>query len=146
MSIGPTLLPFFKNAEELNFGNNSDISDSRYSYDVSSITFDDELKHRNKEVNQGNAKIAYKFGESVKHKLGFSGQYGGLYNLDTKEIGNHYAFAGHYELNAGGFDIKAQFARYQYNPKNPEGESDDVISMTAYGAPYLVAAQANMNT
>ncbi len=139
-------LAFFKNAEELNFGNNSDISDSRYSYDVSSITIGDHLEYRNKEVNQGNAKVAYKFGESTKHKIGLSGQFGGLYNLDTKEIGNHYAFAAHYELKAGGFDIKAQFARYQYNPNNPDGESDDVIAMTAYGAPYLVAAQANMYT
>lgn len=137
---------FFKNAEELNFGNNSDISDSRYSYDVSSITMGDDLKYRNKEVNQGNAQFAYKFGNSAKHKLGVSGQYGGLYNLDTKDIGNHYAFAAHYELKAGGFDIKAQVATYQYNPENPEGESDDVIAMTAYGAPYLVAAQANMYT
>ena len=137
---------FFKNAEELNFGNNSDISDSRYSYDVSSITIEDGLKYRNKEVNQGNVKFAYKFGNSVKHKLGLSGQYGGLYNLDTREIGNHYAFAAHYELNAGGFDIKAQVASYQYNPENPEGEDDDVIAMTAYGAPYLVAAQAHMYT
>lgn len=137
---------FFKNAEEMNFGNNSDISDSRYSYDVSSITIEDGLKYRNKEVNQGNAKVAYEFGYSVKHKLGISGQYGGLYNLDTKEIGNHYAFAAHYELKAGGFDLKAQFARYKYNPENPEGEADDVIAMTAYGAPYLVAAQANMYT
>jgi hypothetical protein len=30
-------LAFFKNAEELRFGNNSDVSNSRYSYDVVSI-------------------------------------------------------------------------------------------------------------
>lgn len=137
---------FFKNAEELNFGNNSDVSDSRYSYDVSSIILDDKLVFRNKEVNQGNIKITYKFGNNTKHKIGFSGQFGGLYNLDTKNIGNHYAFAGHYELYLSGFDIKAQIARYQYNPKNPESENDDVIAMTAYGFPYLIASQANMYT
>lgn len=137
---------FFKNAEELSFGNNSDISDSRYSYDVSSISSEEGMAFRNKEVNQGNAKFDYKFGNSTKHKIGLSGQYGGLYNLDTKDIGNHYAFAAHYELKAGGFDIKAQFANYLYNPENPEGESDDVIAMSAYGAPYLVAAQANIYT
>jgi hypothetical protein len=33
-------LAFFKNAEELRFGNNSDVSNSRYSYDVASIDLD----------------------------------------------------------------------------------------------------------
>ena len=30
------------------------------------------------------------------------------------------------------------------NPKNGEGDDDELISTTAYGAPYLVAAKANM--
>jgi hypothetical protein len=44
-------LAFFKNAEELRFGNNSDVSNSRYSYDVASIDLDGDgvLDLRNKE-------------------------------------------------------------------------------------------------
>jgi hypothetical protein len=48
------IVSFFKNAEELRFGNNSDVSNSRYSYDVASIDLDGDgvLDLRNKEVNK----------------------------------------------------------------------------------------------
>lgn len=142
-------LAFFKNAEELRFGSNSDISNSRYSYDVSSIDLDGDgsLDSRNKEINQLNGKVAYQLGnDKTKHKFGVSGEWGGLYNLDTKKTGDHYALAAHYELNRGNFGIKAQVSHYQHNPKNAEGERDDVVAMTAYGAPYLVASEATLYT
>ncbi|WP_316931604.1 hypothetical protein [Flavimarina sp. Hel_I_48] len=44
---------FFKNAEELNFGNTTEVSASRYSYDIAG---------RNKEINQLNGKFIYKMG------------------------------------------------------------------------------------
>jgi hypothetical protein len=52
-------LAFFKNAEELRFGNNSDVSNSRYP-DVASIDLDGDgvLDLRNK-VNQVNGKLSY---------------------------------------------------------------------------------------
>ncbi len=142
-------LAFFKNAEELRFGNSSDVSNSRYSYDVGSIDLDGDgnLNIRNKEVNQLNGKLSYKIeNENAKHRLGVSAQYGGLFNLDTEEMGNRYAFAAHYELQAGKLGVKAQVANYKYNPENLEGERDDVVAMTAYGAPYLVAAEASIYT
>ncbi|WMI66522.1 hypothetical protein RBH94_05010 [Aestuariibaculum sp. YM273] len=142
-------LAFFKNAEELNFGSNSDVSDSRYSYDVGSIDLDGDgnLDYRNKEVNQVNAKINYLFsGKTTMHKLGASIQYGGLYNLDTENMGSHYAIAIHYELFVGHFDVKAQLSKYKYNPENPLGEANNVIAMTAYGAPYLVASEGSTYT
>lgn len=140
---------FFKNAEELVFGNNSDISDSRYSYDVSSIDIngDGAMNFRNKEINQLNGKVAFITGNEIfKQKIGVSGQYGGLYNLETSQTGKHYASAIHYELKAGRTDIKAQIASYNYNPKNPVAETKQVIAMTAYGAPYLVASKAILYT
>ncbi|WP_340114319.1 hypothetical protein [Maribellus mangrovi] len=137
-------LAFFKNAEELNFGSNSDVSDSRYSYDVSSSV--DGL-YRNKEVNTFNGKLARKFtGSNSNHMLGVSAQYGGIYNLDTEETGDHYALAVHYELTAGNFNLKVQATKYDYNTKNPEGQSNDMIAMTAYGYPYMVAAEATTYT
>lgn len=142
-------LGFFKNAEELRFGNNSDISDSRYSYDVSSIDLDGDgdLDIRNKEINQFNGKFNYKFGgENSQSKLGVSAQYGGLYNMDTEKTGNRYAVAAHYELNAGNLNLKAQAANYKFNPETPAGEPDNVVAMGAYGFPYLAAAEANMYT
>lgn len=137
-------LAFFKNAEELRFGSNSDVSGSRYSYDVSSSS--DGL-YRNKEVNQLNAKIIRKFTTgSAKHKIGASAQYGGIYNLDTENTGNQYSLAAHYELTAGNFDLKAQVSKYKYNTENPVDQTNDVIAMAAYGFPYLVASEATTYT
>ena len=135
-------LAFFKNAEENSFGNLSDVDNSRYAYDVGSLG----NTYRNKELNQFNAKVNYKFGNTVKSKLGASAQYGALLNLDTEDIGNRNAFAVHYEATYNNWNLKAQFTSYNYNPEAPNGESDDMIAMTAYGAPYLVASKATLYT
>lgn len=137
-------IAFFKNAEELNFGSNSDVSDSRYSYDVSSSS--DGL-YRNKEVNQLNLQLVRKISTAkALHKVGASALYGGVYNLDTENTGDHYALAAHYELSSGHWDFKAQVSKYKYNTENPTGQTNDVIAMTAYGYPYLVASEANTYT
>lgn len=136
-------LAFFKNAEEMRFGSSSDVSDSRYAYDVGSNGKD----YRNKEINQFNAQVIRKFGEgNIKHRLGTSVQYGGLYNLDTEKTGDRYAFAAHYELKAGKFDLKAQWMKYKFNAKNPAGQNKQDIAMTAYGFPYMVASEGTTYT
>ena len=126
---------FFKNADELLFGSDNETSDDRYGYDVAG---------RNKEINQFNGQAFYKFGESTRQRLGGSAEFGQLYNLDTRKNGTHYAFALHYELTTKKVSLKAQLTTYAMNPKNGEGDDDELISMTAYGAPYLVAAKANV--
>lgn len=128
-------LAFFKNAEELRFGSNSETSPSRYSYDIAG---------RNKEVNQFNGKIVYKFGKEFASRIGASIEYGGLYNLDTEKMGNHAAFAAHYEITKGKWNAKAQFINASHNPNNTVGESRDVVVMAAYGAPYQVASDFNL--
>lgn len=126
---------FFKNADELLFGSDNETSDDRYGYDVAG---------RNKEINQINGQAFYKFGESTRQRLGGSAEFGQLYNLDTRKNGTHYAFALHYELTTKRVSLKAQLTTYAMNPKNGEGDDDELISMTAYGTPYLVAAKANV--
>ena len=126
---------FFKNADELLFGSDNETSDDRYGYDVAG---------RNKEINQINGQAFYKFGESTRQRLGGSAEFGQLYNLDTRKNGTHYAFALHYELTTKRVSLKAQLTTYAMNPKNGDGDDDELISMTAYGAPYLVAAKANV--
>ena len=126
---------FFKNADELLFGSDNETSDDRYGYDVAG---------RNKEINQINGQAFYKFGESTRQRLGGSAEFGQLYNLDTRKNGTHYALALHYELTTKRVSLKAQLTTYAMNPKNGEGDDDELISMTAYGAPYLVAAKANV--
>lgn len=128
-------LAFFKNAEELSFGNNSEISPNRYSYDVAG---------RNKEINQFNGKVNYKFGDKFISKSGVSVEYGGLYNLDTEEVGSHAALAIHYELIKGKWASKIQFICASNNPKNANGATRDIVMMAAYGSAYEVAANFNM--
>ncbi len=135
-------LAYFKNAEEVGFGNNSDATPSRYSYDVGSSGG----TYRNKEVNQFNAKLAYNFGDAATQQIGASGEFGGLYNLDTEETGNHYAFAGHYKMNYNNFGVKAEAAYYKYNPMQAAGENSNVVAMVAYGASYMVASEATNYT
>ncbi|WP_408914513.1 hypothetical protein [Christiangramia sp. SM2212] len=130
-------LAFYKNSEELQFGGDTESSPNRYSYDVVG---------RNKEINQFNAKLIYKFGDSIKNRIGVSGQYGGLYNLDTKETGSHNGLALHYELDYQNWNFKLQAMTINNNPKNLPGESDDILQMGAYGVPYEVAADFNIYT
>jgi len=130
-------LAFFKNAEETRFGNDTEITHSRYAYDVAG---------RNKEFNQLNGKFIYKIGSQLKHRLGASGQYGGLFNLDTKETGNHYGLAIHYELTYNDWNIKAEAMNISNNPANAPGISREEISMAAYGAAYKVAADFTIYT
>ncbi|PWJ42463.1 hypothetical protein [Sediminitomix flava] len=142
-------IAFFKNAEELTFGSNSDASNSRYSYDVGSIdeNGDGELQYRNKEVNQLNIHLnrQIKEGELI-HNMGVSGEFGGLYNLDTEGMGSHFATAIHYETSYRKWKLKTQVSYYKNSPNTPEGERTDVVAMTAFGAPYLVAAEATTYT
>ncbi len=128
---------FYKNAEELRFGSDTESSPSRYSYDVVG---------RNKEVNQVNGKLIYKFGKTNINRLGVSAQYGGLYNLDTQETGSHKGLAGHYELIHNRWNLKLQAMLVDHNPRPPEGESDETLQMGAYGAPYSIASDFNIYT
>lgn len=128
---------FLKNAEELNFGGDTENNSSRYSYDIVG---------RNKETNQFNAKIIRKLGESIQHRIGFSGQYGSLYNIDTNENGNHYALALHYELNWNKWNLKTEIITVSHSPENEKGQSNKIMKMGAYGTPYEIAADFNMYT
>ncbi|WP_435066424.1 hypothetical protein [Christiangramia sp. 3-2217-3z] len=130
-------LAFFKNAEELRFGGTSEVSPDRYSYDVVG---------RNKEVNQFNGKLIYKFGDSIKNRLGTSVQYGGLYNLDTEKTGTHYGLALHYEIFYKNWNLKLQAMNIDHDPENLPGESKEIIKMGAYGFPYEVASDFNVYT
>ncbi|MEO2079986.1 MAG: hypothetical protein ABGW88_08395 [Leeuwenhoekiella sp.] len=130
-------IAFLKNAEELNFGGDVENDSSRYSYDVVG---------RNKETNQFNLKLVRKLGATVKHRIGFSGQYGSLYNIDTDSNGDHYALALHYEVDWNKWNLKTEAITVAHNPNNEPGQSNDIIQMGAYGTPYEVAADFNMYT
>lgn len=132
------MLSFFQKChDELLFGANSETSDDRYGYDVAG---------RNKEINQLNAQLIYKYGNQVEHQVGCSAEFGQLYNIDTRSNGSHFAFALHYMFDWHRLNFKAQVSTYAMYPKNAPGEDRNLVVMTAYGAPYLVAAKANIYT
>lgn len=126
---------FYKNGEELSFSDNSPISDARYNYDFSG---------RNKEINQLNIRFNYKFGKKATQKIGTSLQYGGIWNIDTREVGSQAALGLQYEMDYKQWNVKAQYLTYDNQPENAAGESRDIIEMTAYGAPYNTAAKASI--
>lgn len=126
---------FYKNAETLNFSDNDPISDSRYSYDFSG---------RNMEINQLNFRFNYKIEEKIKHNIGTSFQYGGIWNIDTQDIGTQAALGIHHDMSYKRWNLKSQLTIYENKPKNLEGESNDIIEMTAYGSPYNTAAKATI--
>jgi hypothetical protein len=59
-------------------------------------------------------------------------------------MGDHSAFAAHYEITKGKWNAKAQFIIASNNPENAATESRDVITMAAYGTPYQVASDFNL--
>lgn len=128
-------LAFFKNSDEELFGSDTETTADRYAYDVAG---------RNKEVNQFNGQLFYKWGKEIRQKIGGSAEWGLLYNLDTRENGTHFAFALHHELYWRGLSLKTQVATYAMYPKDAPGQNRDTVSMAAYGDVYSVAAKANI--
>lgn len=128
---------FYKNSDILNFHSSDGLSSSRYSYDIVG---------RNKEMNQGNLRVVKRWGDDVLNfELGASAQVGGIYNIDTEKMGSRSAFALHYVMNVGNWNLKAQYTTYNMSPKNEDGEKD-FIEMGAYGSPYNVATKADTYT
>ncbi|WP_220100721.1 hypothetical protein [Chitinophaga oryzae] len=127
-------LAFFKNAEELNFGDKSATDPGRYSYDAAG---------RNKEVNQGNARAEYFLDRD--NSIGASVMLGGLYNIPSENMGSHWAAAVHGNLNKGRWNLKLQSMYYRYNVAD-SAQLAGYVDMAAYGASYQVASEAFLHT
>ena len=138
---------FYKN-DEGSFTGDS-IDSARYSYDV--VHSDDvELGYAgvmgprtNEEVNQFNARAAYTLThrDDARTEIGFSGEWGQLYNSTTRDMGDHWAAAVHVNGNYGRFNLMAEALGYEFRPENPVGQDDAFVVMGAYDAPYKVAAR-----
>lgn len=123
---------FYKN-DELGRPSSSD----RYSVDVISSAdggYAGAQAAGNEETNQGNLRIAYQFDHSAcaNTEIGVSGEYGQLYNNVTGKDGDHWASAIHLNGNYGRFNLQLEYLHYEYNPKNPAGFDDDIITMGGY--------------
>ncbi len=127
-------LAFFKNEEFSSPGNLE-----RYSFDV--VSSGDQ---RNEETNQGNLRIAYTTGKGTDfiNEYGLSGQFGGLRNQVTGDIGNFRAYAVHWNSYFHRWNFQIQTGRQNYNPRNPVGVSDETVLLGAFATSYEVASEA----
>jgi len=136
---------FYKNAE---LGAPGDAG--RYSVDVLNYTVDEEagIYQNNEETNQGNLRLAYTFthSDTSSTEIGISGEYGGVRNSDTGEIGDHWAGAVHLVGNYGRWNIQIEGIQYEYNPENPDGTNKDVIYAGAYSYVWGIPVRATIGT
>ncbi|MDT8410614.1 MAG: hypothetical protein RQ741_13530 [Wenzhouxiangellaceae bacterium] len=127
---------FYKNPEYAN-----DSRFGRYSFDL--VTQGDQ---QNAEINQLNfrAERHLKFSPNSSIDAGISLQGGQIYNGITEDKGERYAIAGHINSNFGPWNLQLQGLRYNYDPENPDGVSDNFIQKGAFDFPFLMAAEANV--
>lgn len=101
---------------------------------------------QNEERNQANVRIARRFGAPTANntELGISGEIGQIKNRTTDSNGLRWKGAVHFVGQYGPWEPKAQFARYEYQPNNPEGVDDRLVNMGFFADSRLVAAKANV--
>ena len=129
---------FFKNPEYAN-----DARADRYSFDL--VTGGEQ---QNAETNQFNfrAERHLSFPGQSRMDVGLSLQAGQIYNRTTERNGDRWAVAGHMDAYFGLWNLRLQALRYQYNPDNPAGVSDDFVQKGAFAFPFLIAAEADVYT
>lgn len=113
----------------------------RYSFDIVA-----DGNFNNEEVHQGNVRLAYSLahgGESGT-ELGLSLQGGQLYNRDTAANGSHWAAAVHLDGEYGPWGLEIEAIRYAYDPEHPPGVDRRKLANGAFGASYLIAANADI--
>ena len=135
---------FYKNSE---LGNPGDAG--RYSVDVINNAdggYAGAQAAGNEESNQFNGRIAYTLdhGDLGSTEFGVSGEWGQLYNSNTEDNGDHWASAVHMNGNYGQWNVQLEYAAYGYNPENPSGFDDDIITMGAYSYSWGVPAEAQI--
>jgi hypothetical protein len=129
----------------------------RYSYDIIPITGGSpwdyvlgpgETPQSNREINHFNARATYTMshGDLGNTEIGFSGQYGSIYNSVLEQSEGSTAFAAHLDGYYGNFNVKAQFTHYDYAAVNDDGDEVEYVYMAAYGDPYPVAKEASIYT
>lgn len=136
---------FYKNSDILDFNSSNTPNASRFSYDIGG---------ENREVNQGNARIVYKWGQHFKQKLGASALLGGLYNVNTENTTLRSTVGVHYTLEYKNLNLKLMALTYKFKPKSAynsdeleeETLKNETVRLTAYGSSYNIAARADVYT
>jgi len=131
---------YFPREEWQGFGDSS-IDSSRYSYDVVRSP-----TSANQERHQFNlwAQRKFEINSRLTASPGVSAMYKMIPNSLTNATGGMWAAGAHTQISYGQFDAKLEYAHYDYRLKNPPGQSNAIVVMGAYGAPYNVAAEADI--
>ena len=115
---------------------------SRYSADVVP-----ENSSGNKERNQFNFRSTY----TIHHDEGRSSdiilslQYGLIPNEHTDDTGDHYAIGAAWHGKLKPWEFKLSWIHYNYNLKNPAGQSNNVVQFGYFDTfPYNVAKQGDL--
>ena len=125
---------------DLGFYKNSELSSdnhARYSFDV--VT-DAKKKEFNREVNQLNVRVQKNFSNS---SLGFSLQYGELYNEQSLDTGEQSAYAIHFTSSYHNWHVQFEVGSYQYKPKNQQGQDNNKVLIGAFENSFFVASEAD---
>ena len=128
---------FFKASE---LGNPDSLE--RYSIDV----VHGDPGQRNRETNQANLRLAYTLGDGgpCPLQLGASGQWGQLYNADTRRLGEHWAAGGHLDLRCGRWNLQLEGFRYAFRPEAPPGDDDATVTVGGLASSYALAAEGSV--
>lgn len=131
-------LAFYKNAEYANSRRYD-----RYSFNLA--TGGDRA---NEEINQFNLRGAYRFNHSSGSytTAGLSAEWGELYNQITGRHGDRHALAAHVDGHWGPWNFQLELIDYRFSPDNPPGVGNEVIQLTAFDFPFLMAAEARVVT
>ncbi|MBD1589802.1 porin [Pseudomonas typographi] len=106
-----------------------------------------QSRQDNEKRNQVNARVARTFTSgNWKTELGGSLAASQLYNDTTDDNGSYWAAGVHSVISNGPWTLTTEGIRYEFDPKNPTGVSDDSILMGGNGltSAYLIAAKATI--
>ncbi|XEG73411.1 hypothetical protein QA447_03990 [Pseudomonas sp. abacavir_1] len=101
----------------------------------------------NEKRDQVNLRLARSFqAGDWNNELGASLAASRLYNATTDDNGSFWAAGAHGVFKNGPWTISTQAIRYEYDPKNPSGVSDDSVLMGGNGLTpaFLVAAKGSI--
>jgi hypothetical protein len=131
-------LAAFKNAE---LGNAADLE--RYSFDPAVVSGNPLAQ--NEQTNTFNARLAYTLGQETgcSHELGGSAMWGELYNRATDDKGDYWATALHSDSRCGRWNFQFEAGRYEFDPRNAPGVSNETITLGAFAGSHEIAAKAN---
>ena len=77
----------------------------------------------------------------MKTELGFSSEWGQLYNTKLKSYGDHWATGLHLNGSYYRWNVQLEVFKYQYNPDVPNTVSENTVLMAMLGTKVEIASE-----